>query len=159
MNTQVRSKQFRARFTGYFAWYLVIYIVITYLFREKGEEFWSLSNLSDKIAFALFMGLIVAVWNPSKNQTPKLQSDPVVNKPTGKEFVGTYLVILIFILPLLVILITFGWGLIGLFSHNEEPFWPVLLKSIIITAVLCLLINTYFSIAQLISYRRQKKNL
>jgi hypothetical protein len=159
MKTQLLSKQFWLRFSGYFFWYLVLFTVITYLSREKDEQFWSISNLSDKIAFALFMALLFAVWNPQNKQTSKLQSNSVVSKPTLKEFFGTYLIILLFMLPILVVLTALGWGIIELFSHNDVTFWPVLLKSLIVTSVLCLLTNVFFSVSQLISFKRQKKNL
>jgi len=153
MKKQLFSRKYWFRFFGFFIWCLIIYSIGMYFFREKDENFWTLSNFADKIGFAFFMSLFFSYQNKNEKN---VSASEIVEKPTIKSFFGTYILLLLFGIIILTFMLFIGWILFSVFS-TTEPFFLTYVKAVMVTAIMCLLINIYFFVTENLKYNKQQK--
>jgi hypothetical protein len=147
---QLLSWEFWKRFVLYLFIYLLGFFIIHFVgIGEPIEP--TASFLTKYVGIGFCMAIIAAFSNKGQEK-----EDILYEKPTWNEFFGTYLLLLIFGFMIMSLLLLIGWLIFYFFSKEPAIFFPTYLKSLAAVAILCLLINGFFFIRQLLNYRKHK---
>jgi len=140
MLQQIKTKDYWKRVAGYFLWFLLTYTLISYVFREADEPFWSLKEIQSRSIFAFFMAIVFSYRG-------KLQSASAVSSETesgrhrwtSKEFIGIFGILLLYGVIGMTVLFGIGWMVIQFAYGSVEPFGRTFIRMLMVTAIMTFL--------------------
>lgn len=140
---QIRSKRYWARVAGYFIWFLLTYTLISYVFKEAEDAFWSLKEIQGRSIFAFFMSIIFAYRHREEQIADEINEEGDNEKQpwTVKQFFGILGLMLFFSFLVMTVLFAIGWLVMEILYDETTPIGPVFVRMSLITVVM-----TFFAV-------------
>ena len=134
---QFKSKKYWIRVAGYFTWFVLTYTLISYVFKEADEPFWSLKEIQSRSIFALFMSLIFA-YRHREQPASEIPDDTDMEKQPWnlKQFIGIFGLMLLFSIIIMSVLFGLGWVIMQIINKEATAVGDAFIRMLLVTVIM-----------------------